>query len=165
MKVTKEIREKLEAMAKEYGVRHVANGEKCCDQCGQNAIERREWVEWAYSDGAKAALELVPDASPESELAKVTAERDELLKIMSRIASAPVTQMADEISKLEAENERLGEQVEALLAVAEFYGDREHWNISDPSGAAHVIHSSDVDELKWGGKFARETLEQLAGEK
>lgn len=50
------------------------------------------------------------------------------------------------------------------ILMAEFYGDRENWNISDPNGSSHVIHPIDVDdETNFGGKRARDFLEKVKG--
>ena len=59
--------------------------------------------------------------------------------------------------------------LQAKLTIAikalEFYADREHWNISDPNGSAHVINSSDICEYNFGGSIARLSIAKIEGEK
>lgn len=58
----------------------------------------------------------------------------------------------NKIQKLEKKNKIMRDALK-------FYADREFWNISEPNGSAHVIHSSDVDiETNFGGHRARQAL-------
>lgn len=54
----------------------------------------------------------------------------------------------------------LEQKLSEALEVIRFYGDRERWNISEPHGANHVIHESDVF-CSWGGERARTFLKKI----
>lgn len=62
----------------------------------------------------------------------------------------------------EAATARLLGLLEKAVEMAEFYGDRENWNIANPEGKAGFIRSNDFDEFDFGGKKAREFLTTLA---
>lgn len=105
----------------------------------------RAGAEWQFNQDAAAIEQL------QRELEEAKADRDATEKVY-RMNREYVENAKAALSAKDAE-------IEKLKSVVQFYADREHWNISDPNGSAHVIHSSDVDtETNFGGSRARQAL-------
>lgn len=115
-------------------------------------IVHNNYLEWKPGSRMSRNIESMKDA--------VEAHHLEAIKELEQ----KLAEYREHDTNLRALNLNLSQRLVEAENVIRFYGDREQWNISEPHGANHVIHESDVF-CDWGGERARDFLKKHGLEK